>query len=425
MHAIACERSPFPPHTLRFPRTLTPACTRQGLTAAAAPAAEAKDATPGASAQSVSGCAGIESLALAEQTRPVALQGEVEEEAQAKSRAVGEHGAGAARVGGGGGGGEARANGERCDGDDAKKLVLDLLPLRYFEVTVLKNVQEMEEVCAAGEADAVETPTGGGQGGASASAGGAAGGGPGTQGWQGLPAMGSVNEWCLSVGVSLECFPTVGKQPGWDSHSAAVHSDDGRFYFANVHEAANLRFGPGDTVGCGLRLDLARPVMFYTLNGKFHSFVSAVSLSKQAQRAVEGSDSAYGYMYPTLGIDSLCPVKINTGTEPFVCDLTLQSIWAHLRLGRRARHAYAPPSTNTVFVERWIQLTGNDEDSDVMEDGHGPPFAYLLPTTGGGGPPNHPFGPFGGGQQTALAQWAQTLLEQVVYREHILYALVQ
>ena len=236
----------FPPAHSRPP-------ARQGSTSAAAPAAEAKDDATGTSAQSVAGRVsreGIEALALAERTRPVALQGEEEEEAQAKSRAVGEHGAGAARVGGGGGGGEARANGERCDGDDAKKLVLDLLPLRYFEVTVLKDVQAMEEVCAVGEADAVETPTGGGgQGGASASAGGAAGGGTGTHGWQGLPAMGFVNEWCLSVGISLECFPTVGKQPGWDSHSAAVHSDDGRFYFDNVHEAAELRFGPGDTVG--------------------------------------------------------------------------------------------------------------------------------------------------------------------------------
>jgi hypothetical protein len=249
------RESPFVSMRLRvrallFPRTLTPARTCQLSTSAAAPAAEAKHDTTGTSAQSVAGRVGIESLALAERTRPVALQGEVEKQAQAKSRAVGEHGAGAARVGGEGGGGEARANGERCDGDDAKKLVLDLLPLRYFEVTVLRDVQEMEEVCAVGEADAVKTPTGGGgQGGASASAGGAAGGGPGTNGWQGLPAMGFVNEWCLSVGISLECFPTVGKQPGWDSHSAAVHSDDGRFYFDNVHEAAKLRFGPGDTVG--------------------------------------------------------------------------------------------------------------------------------------------------------------------------------
>lgn len=115
-------------------------------------------------------------------------------------------------------------------------------------------------MCAADEEAALASARvgrGGGEGLPAGASGSAGGGGQSTsdgvgvegEGGGGWSAMGWVQEWCLSIGISLECMPLIGKQPGWDSSSAAVHSDDGRFYFDNCHKAHDLKFGPGDTIG--------------------------------------------------------------------------------------------------------------------------------------------------------------------------------
>ena len=296
--------------------------------------------------------------------------------------------------------------------NSGEKLVVDLLPVRYFEITVLRDVGEMEAICGQGSertsgvhgSSASGCETGGGgmldQGSRSGGVGaaeeglqsaqtaghGGGGGGEGVVQGGGWGAAPWAQEWCLSVGISLECMRMVGKQPGWDCSSAAVHSDDGRFYFDNAHQPQNLKFGPGDTVGCGLRLDLPRPVLFYTVNGVFHSFVCMVSLSQDVQVAARRADGAWlGKIYPTCGIDSLCPVKLNTGWEPFCFDLTSESLWTPILVGgvKWADWEQNPPSglskssgcspagTRAVRVDRWIKLAGDwldDVDSEDLDD---------------------------------------------------------
>jgi len=47
-------------------------------------------------------------------------------------------------------------------------------------------------------------------------------------------------------------------------------------------------------------------------------------------------------IFPTLGIDSLCPVRFNTGSEPFSFDLTDQRLWVPLLLVPPSLHPDTP-----------------------------------------------------------------------------------
>mmetsp|Transcript_23818 Transcript_23818/g.37244 ORF Transcript_23818/g.37244 Transcript_23818/m.37244 type:complete len:458 (+) Transcript_23818:30-1403(+) len=119
---------------------------------------------------------------------------------------------------------------------------------------------------------------------------------------------GDEGRWCVAIGVSNTKFCLDGMQPGWDIHSCAYHSDDGQVFFGNACVSCLPKFGAGDTVGCGMCADGS---LFFTKNGRFLSFVREVSsqLSKGA-----GRDRL---LYPTIGVDSLCPIEINWGRTPF------------------------------------------------------------------------------------------------------------
>ncbi|CAN0105752.1 unnamed protein product [Ectocarpus sp. 4 AP-2014] len=118
---------------------------------------------------------------------------------------------------------------------------------------------------------------------------------------------------CIAVGVSESRFPLKGKMPGWDSRSYGYHSDDGGAF----HDAGSMlfkcgpSFGAGDVVGCGLDYSVGGDAadLFFTLNGELLNGGSA------AFRGVRGT------FYPTVGVDSACPVRINLGGEPFRFDL--------------------------------------------------------------------------------------------------------
>lgn len=119
---------------------------------------------------------------------------------------------------------------------------------------------------------------------------------------------------CVAIGLSKSQFQLEGKMPGWDAASYGYHSDDGGAF----HDAGSMlfkcgpSFGAGDVVGCGLDYSVGDDSadIFFTLNG---------SSLGSAFHGVRGS------FYPTVGVDSACPVRLNFGREPFVFDLATAS----------------------------------------------------------------------------------------------------
>lgn len=118
---------------------------------------------------------------------------------------------------------------------------------------------------------------------------------------------------CIAVGLSRQNFgQRLGRRmPGWCRDSYGFHSDDGGIF----HDAGSMvcrfapSFGPGDVVGCGIDFGAANGTgdIFFTLNGRWLGV---------AFRGVRGA------LYPTVGLDSTSPVRINLGGEtPFAFDL--------------------------------------------------------------------------------------------------------
>jgi hypothetical protein len=119
------------------------------------------------------------------------------------------------------------------------------------------------------------------------------------------------SSWCVAVGLSADDFPLEGMQPGWDIRSCAYHSDDGHVFFGNARLASLPPFGPGDIVGCGLRSDRR---LFFTLNGRLLATMPALppAFCERARR---------GGLFPTVGVDTPCPLRVNCGCAPFMYDL--------------------------------------------------------------------------------------------------------
>jgi hypothetical protein len=182
------------------------------------------------------------------------------------------------------------------------------------------------------------------------------------------------NHGCVALGLSTKAMALENKLPGWTKDSYGYHGDDGlKFHENGIGRRFGPKFGPGDTVGCGLvyldscsfgpqfkptlseRLGLEwsdqckqalssnrsaaastleermpwpelsndeiikrwprSPTrgasIFFTLNGKFlgPAFIG-VNVEKS--------------WYPCIGIDGPCPVTLNFGADarkPFVYDI--------------------------------------------------------------------------------------------------------
>jgi len=125
----------------------------------------------------------------------------------------------------------------------------------------------------------------------------------------------SLDAECVAIGLSTSRFRPAAKMPGWDSHSFGYHSDDGGIFHGagDMERQYGSTYGVGDTVGCGIDYTHGEGggSIFFTLNGKFLGYawtnVAAISL---------GDD-----MYPTVGVDTNCPLEINFGSRPFAFDL--------------------------------------------------------------------------------------------------------
>jgi len=116
---------------------------------------------------------------------------------------------------------------------------------------------------------------------------------------------------CVSIGLSTTSFCPQGKMPGWDFASYGYHSDDGGMFHGTGIPPRHGRppYGRGDIVGCGLEY-LSRRI-FFTKNGKFLGY----------QFGNIGKDVVESGLYPTVGVDSECPIFVNFGEQPFNFDL--------------------------------------------------------------------------------------------------------
>ena len=119
-----------------------------------------------------------------------------------------------------------------------------------------------------------------------------------------------VRHECVAIGLSTSRFRAHSKMPGWDYESYGYHGDDGGV-FHGKGEMIRLygpKFGPGDTVGCGL--DYASRRIFFCKNGEFLGY----AFDRVDERMIEAG------LYPTVGLDSHCPIFVNYGSKPFKFD---------------------------------------------------------------------------------------------------------
>mmetsp|Transcript_13963 Transcript_13963/g.29196 ORF Transcript_13963/g.29196 Transcript_13963/m.29196 type:complete len:986 (+) Transcript_13963:98-3055(+) len=116
---------------------------------------------------------------------------------------------------------------------------------------------------------------------------------------------------CLAIGLSNHLFCPRDKMPGWDEHSYGYHGDDGCLFHGHgtmVSQYGPL-FGPGDTVGCGLEYSTRR--IFFVWNGNFLGY----AFDEISEDVIDGG------LFPTVGVDTECPLHINFGNQPFKFDL--------------------------------------------------------------------------------------------------------
>eukprot|EP00636_Phaeomonas_parva_P017400 CAMPEP_0118868862 /NCGR_PEP_ID=MMETSP1163-20130328/12330_1 /TAXON_ID=124430 /ORGANISM="Phaeomonas parva, Strain CCMP2877" /LENGTH=607 /DNA_ID=CAMNT_0006803655 /DNA_START=268 /DNA_END=2091 /DNA_ORIENTATION=+ len=151
---------------------------------------------------------------------------------------------------------------------------------------------------------------------------------------------------CLAVGLSTTKFRPniggVGRMPGWDANSYGFHSDDGGFFHRKGVMASALSngYGPGDIVGCGVDYTPGAHTgarIFYTLNGKLLSFVMDVAPDVD--------------LFPTVGVDSNSPFKLNFGAVPFKYDLQNHCA-ASMAKAVATGHIHVPKPQQNCFPRR-------------------------------------------------------------------------
>jgi len=116
---------------------------------------------------------------------------------------------------------------------------------------------------------------------------------------------------CIAVGLSLQSSHS--RMPGWDKSSYGYHGDDGGIFHSRgeMIRVYGPKYGEGDTVGCGVNYENGG--IFYTLNGNFLGYAWCSLGVVQEGRT---------NLYPTVGVDSNCPLVSNFGNaRPFLFDL--------------------------------------------------------------------------------------------------------
>jgi hypothetical protein len=122
---------------------------------------------------------------------------------------------------------------------------------------------------------------------------------------------GGVRHDCVAIGLSTMMFNPRGKMPGWDSNSFGYHGDDGGIFHGHgdMIRQYGPSFGPGDSVGCGIEYTSKR--IFFVKNGQFLGFAFDTLSDDVIERG----------LYPTIGVDTECPLFVNFGARAFCFDL--------------------------------------------------------------------------------------------------------
>ena len=115
---------------------------------------------------------------------------------------------------------------------------------------------------------------------------------------------------CVAIGLSTLSFNPRNKMPGWCQNSFGYHGDDGGIFHGHgdMLRRYGPSFGPGDTVGCGF--DYSSRKIFFCKNGEFLGY----AFEKIDKEMVERG------LYPTVGVDTECPIHVNFGEVPFKFD---------------------------------------------------------------------------------------------------------
>jgi len=128
---------------------------------------------------------------------------------------------------------------------------------------------------------------------------------------------------CVAIGLSTKHFSPTNKMPGWDMESYGYHGDDGGIFHGqgDMLSPYGPAFGPGDTVGCGLEYFSRR--IFFVKNGIFlgYAFDNDVGGGGGGGGGGLGKDVVESGLYPTVGVDTDCPIFTNFGEHPFKFDL--------------------------------------------------------------------------------------------------------
>ncbi|KAJ0401914.1 hypothetical protein P43SY_003531 [Pythium insidiosum] len=153
-----------------------------------------------------------------------------------------------------------------------------------------------------------------------------------------------------AVGLALSSFRLVEKQPGWDSRSIGYHGDDGNLFSRTAQgQAFSVPFGPGDTVGCGIRRDLSanRTFVYFTNNG---------DLIPSGDMQIECSHADW---FPVVGLDSMDAIHINFGQEPFKYSDALDAMLSECEGQQSLLTAHA----------QWYDICESDAESSSDDEG--------------------------------------------------------
>ena len=178
-------------------------------------------------------------------------------------------------------------------------------------------------------------------------------------GWEeglGAPLFAHLAEPCVSVGLATRAFPLRTKQVGWDRHSIGFHGDDGVLYHRSGMGVRRLgpRFGAGDTVGCGVDLQLG--LVFFTLNDMYLGLAFRI-----------GTAVLPFQLFPTVGIDSHQQLSLNFGMQPFRFDVN--KLHDLVRAGEKHSRYQMRALQFEAFVDDEAESDEDDDEDDGEEEG--------------------------------------------------------